>query len=77
MRNDPLNQRLESLKTEHEAGKKMLAELDDKRQQLYLTMTRIEGAMQVLAELIESRETEQAEPAPAPPPPVASAPALS
>jgi len=70
MPTDRLTQRLESLKTEHEAGKKMLAELDDKRQQLYLTLTRIEGAMQVLAEILEQREPE-------PPPPVVDAQVLS
>lgn len=51
---DKLNQRLASLTAEYEAGQKMLAELDAKRQTLTHTLLRIEGAMQVLQELIES-----------------------
>jgi len=49
---DILEQRLTSLQSEHEAGQKMLAELDAKRQSITATLLRIEGAMQVLRELI-------------------------
>lgn len=52
MPTDQLNRRLETLKSEHGAGQKMLAELDEKRKQLTTTMLRIEGAMAVLQELI-------------------------
>ena len=48
-----LEDRLQQLKSEYEAGQKMLAELDARRQNLTTTLLRIEGAMQVLRELIE------------------------
>ncbi len=45
-----LEQRLQSLKAEYEAGRKMLAELDAKRENLNVTLLRISGAIQVLEE---------------------------
>jgi predicted nuclease with TOPRIM domain len=42
--------RLEKLKSEFESGRKMLAELDAKRQSLEQTLLRISGAIQVLEE---------------------------
>ncbi|MCP3099524.1 hypothetical protein LZ198_11650 [Myxococcus sp. K15C18031901] len=51
---DAMEQRLADLKAEHEAGQKMMAELDAKRSQLVQTMLRIEGAIQVLQEIIAS-----------------------
>lgn len=50
---DKLQQRLKALQTEYETGQKMLAELDSKRQNLTTTLLRIEGAMQVLQEVIQ------------------------
>ncbi|MEP7120846.1 MAG: hypothetical protein ABJE95_08055 [Byssovorax sp.] len=47
-----LEQRLQTLESEHQAGQSMLAELDDKRQKLTQTLLRIEGAMAVLRELL-------------------------
>ncbi len=47
-----LEQRLAALESEHQAGQKMLAELDQKRQNLVQTLLRIEGAMAVLRELL-------------------------
>jgi hypothetical protein len=52
--NDKLGERLKSLQAEYEAGQKMLADLDAKRQNLSATLLRIEGAIQVLREMIES-----------------------
>ena len=49
-----LQQRLESLRAEYEAGQKMLADLEERRTQITQTMLRIEGAMQVLREMIET-----------------------
>lgn len=49
---DKLQERLAALESEHEAGKKMLADIDAKRQNLVQTLLRIEGAIQVLRELI-------------------------
>ncbi len=43
--------RLAELKEEFEAGQKMLAELDEKRERLKESMLRIAGAVQVLEEL--------------------------
>ncbi len=53
---DKLQQRLEALKNEYEAGQKMLAELDVKRQALTSTLLRIEGAMQVLREMLQETD---------------------
>jgi len=47
-----IESRLSSLQKEYEAGQKMLADLDAKRQNLTTTLLRIEGAMQVLRELL-------------------------
>lgn len=49
---DALRQRLEALKAEYDAGQKMLHELEARRQEPTRTMLRIEGAMQVLQELL-------------------------
>ncbi|NOK17266.1 hypothetical protein [Corallococcus carmarthensis] len=49
---DAIEQRLASLQSEYEAGQKMLAELEAKRSQLTTTLLRIEGAMQVLREVL-------------------------
>ncbi|APR88328.1 hypothetical protein A7982_13677 [Minicystis rosea] len=66
-----LQQRLTTLKSEHETGQKMLAELDAKRANLTQTLLRIEGAIQVLRELTDtarepSRQDAQNEEAPPP-----------
>ncbi|MEN6375931.1 MAG: hypothetical protein ABFD75_14280 [Smithella sp.] len=45
-----LEQRLEQLKAEFEAGQKMLAELEAKQANIRETMLRISGAIQVLEE---------------------------
>jgi predicted nuclease with TOPRIM domain len=50
--NDRLRERLSSLQSEYEAGQKMLAELDAKRASITGTLLRIEGAIQVLRELL-------------------------
>jgi hypothetical protein len=47
-------QRLSTLHSEYEAGRKMMAELDEKRATLSQTLLRIEGAIQVLKELLAS-----------------------
>lgn len=57
---DTMEQRLSSLQKEYETGQKMIAELDAKRANLAQTLLRIEGAMQVLRELMEPSKTESA-----------------
>lgn len=52
---DAIEKRLAELRTEHEAGQKMMAELEAKRAHLVQTMLRIEGAMQVLQELLPAK----------------------
>jgi hypothetical protein len=47
-----LEQRLATLQNEYDAGRKLLAELDEKRSNLSQTLLRIEGAMQVIKELM-------------------------
>ena len=49
-----IEQRLSVLQTELDTGKKMLTDLDAKRADLTTTLLRIEGAIQVLRELLES-----------------------
>ena len=60
--NDKLQQRLNTLESEHETGQKMLAELDAKRASLTQTLLRIEGAIQVLQELSAPDEPPAAQP---------------
>ena len=49
--------RLAELKSEFEAGQKMLADLDTKRAELESTLLRISGAIQVLEELLTKKES--------------------
>ena len=57
---DQLEHRLKTLKTELEAGEKMLADLDAKRANLRETLLRISGAIQVLEEeLLKAEELAQ------------------
>ena len=49
---DQMEQRLEELKGEYEAGQKMLADLEQKKMTLEQTMLRISGAIQVLEEML-------------------------
>jgi hypothetical protein len=55
-----IDERLGSLRSEQETGQKMLAELDAKRNNLTATLARIEGAIQVLQELLAEEAPEQA-----------------
>ena len=56
-----LQQRLQSLKSEYEAGQKMMAELEAKQANLRDTLLRISGAIQVLEEaLSEANESDLA-----------------
>lgn len=57
---DQMEQRLEELKGEYEAGQKMLADLEQKRMTLEQTMLRISGAIQVLEEMLASEPLESA-----------------
>jgi hypothetical protein len=54
---ETLEQRLSALQQEYETGQKMLADLDAKRANLTQTLLRIEGAIQVLRELLEPDAT--------------------
>jgi uncharacterized coiled-coil protein SlyX len=49
-----IEERLRALESEYETGQKMLAELEAKRANLTQTLLRIEGARQVLRELLAS-----------------------
>jgi predicted nuclease with TOPRIM domain len=59
---DQLEERLKGLQGEYEAGQKMLAELDARRQNLTSTLLRIEGAMQVLREVLGQGASSPEEP---------------
>ncbi len=54
---EQLEQRLQSLKSEFEAGQKMLAELEAKQANLRDTLLRISGAIQVLEEELTNANT--------------------
>jgi predicted nuclease with TOPRIM domain len=49
---EQLQQRLQSLKTEYEAGQKMLVDLEAQQANLRDTLLRISGAIQVLEETL-------------------------
>jgi predicted nuclease with TOPRIM domain len=59
---EKLQQRLQSLKIEYEAGQNMLADLETKQANVRDTLLRISGAIQVLEEaLSEANESDLAE----------------
>jgi len=51
---EQLEQRLAELRSEYQAGGKMLADLEAKQAELKQTMLRISGAIQVLEELLSA-----------------------
>jgi hypothetical protein len=60
-----VEQRLGELRTEFEAGRRMLADLDARRAELQQTLLRIGGAVQVLEELLGPAGEQEGEHAPA------------
>lgn len=57
-----LEQRLKELKSEYEAGQKLLADLQARQTELQATLLRISGAIQVLEELLaQANEVAQPE----------------
>lgn len=56
--NQHIEQRLADLRQEYESGQKVLAELQQKQDQVRATLMRISGAIQVLEELLQA-ETAQ------------------
>lgn len=56
-----LEARLAELKSEFDAGKNMLADLEKKRTDLEATMLRISGAIQVLEELLKQDDENKVE----------------
>jgi hypothetical protein len=55
---EQLEQRLQSLKAEFDAGQKMLAELETKQNTVRQTLLRISGAVQVLEEELAKMDTQ-------------------
>lgn len=53
---EQLEKRITELKSEFEAGQKMLVDLQTKRTELEATLLRISGAIQVLEELLAQDE---------------------
>lgn len=53
---EQLEKRLQSLKTEYEAGQKMLIDLEAKQANLRDTLLRISGAIQVLEEALSETD---------------------
>ncbi|MBD2110041.1 hypothetical protein [Nodosilinea sp. FACHB-13] len=64
---EKIRQRLQSLKTEYEAGQRMLAGLEAKQANLRDTLLRISGAIQVLEELANAEDSPSVIPAEAKP----------
>ncbi|HSB03360.1 MAG TPA: hypothetical protein VLE49_22105 [Anaerolineales bacterium] len=58
---EQLEKRLAELKSEFEAGQKMLADLEKKRSELEATLLRIRGAIQVIEEMLQQEVTRQTE----------------
>ncbi len=57
-----LEQRLTDLRAEYQAGQKVLADLEARQKEVYQTMLRISGAIQVLEELLAQFSTNDSEP---------------
>ena len=55
---EQLEKRLAALKSEFEAGQKMLTDLEKKRTELENTLLRISGAIQVIEELLAQNAKE-------------------
>ena len=53
---EQIEERLTTLRKEHEAGRRMLAELEAQQLELRQTLLRIGGAVQVLEELLATEE---------------------
>ena len=53
-----LEKRVVELKSEYEAGQKMLADLEKKQTELEATMLRISGAIQVIEEMLAQEQKE-------------------
>ncbi len=53
---EQLEKRLAELKSEFEAGQKMLADLEAKKNELQATMLRISGAIQVIEEMLTQEQ---------------------
>ncbi len=54
---EQLEQRLQALKAEFEAGQKMLADLEARQAELRQTLLRISGAIQVLEEELSKADS--------------------
>lgn len=57
---EQIEQRLTALRSEHETGVRMMAELEARRAELQQTLLRIGGAVQVLEELLGTGSAEPA-----------------
>src|SRR5262249_42943162 len=55
---EEIENRLKALTAEFKAGQEMLAELDTRRSNIQMTLTRISGAIQVLQELLQQENSE-------------------
>jgi predicted nuclease with TOPRIM domain len=58
---EQLQQRLQTLRSEYEAGQKVLADLEAKQMNVQQTLLRIGGAIQVLEELLAEESGEAGE----------------
>jgi predicted nuclease with TOPRIM domain len=58
---EQLQKKIQELRSEYEAGQKMLADLETKQVNLRQTLLRISGAVQVLEEILEGEDPGQVE----------------
>lgn len=59
MANNPLEERLTQLRSQYESGRKQLEQLQQKQNDLQVTLLRISGAVQVLEEEIQKSQGQQ------------------
>ena len=55
---EQIENRIESLRAEYRAGHEILAELEERRASLQVTLTRISGAIQVLEEIFQGSHSD-------------------
>jgi DNA repair exonuclease SbcCD ATPase subunit len=59
MANNPLEERLSQLKSQYESGRKQLEQLQQRENEIQVTLLKISGAVQVLEEEIQKAQSQQ------------------
>lgn len=61
MANNPLEERLTQLRSQYDTGRKQLEQLQQKQNEIQVTLLKISGAVQVLEEEIQKSQSQQQE----------------